>query len=206
MKFFNVIALTALLSPMLISTGFARDDRDNRRDDRREHRDDRRDDRRDHRDERREDRRDHRDDRRDDRRDYRDGRRDGRRDYDHGRHHGDYYYGESSCSPEVVEKNINILESTVNGLASSKEFANAQDFQKVIAEIQAEKNVSKLISSYCALVGVDANDPKQVVEFLGAREHNAYVAHAQRTLNLNAQQANLLVETISENLLNGINN
>ncbi len=213
MKKFNAIILAALLSPLVVSPSFAADPRhggDSGSSDNNGGRDDNggrggnnggRDDH---------GGRGGRDDHggRDDR-GGRGGHYDGgRNDWDRDRHrnHGDYYYAGESCSPDVVEKNFDILETTVDDIAALPSFQNANDFQTRLVAIHAETDLEKRISAYTALVGVNANDPIEVAEFLGAREQSLYIQRAQKILNINADQATVLVNAITENLLNGINN
>jgi|GEM_PF-2454904 len=204
------------------------DRRDERRDDRNDWRDDRRDDRNDWRDDRRDDRNDWRDDRRDDRHEWRDDRRDDRRDHRNDWNDNDYrpghpyprsptypynpgyssgtYYGDASCSPEVKKKNVSVLEGTVNQLLATEEFADAVLLSDTIKVIQSEKLLEAQIAAYCALVGVDARVPAEIAEFIGARDLAPYAARAQKNLKLSAAQANALVEALSQNLLNNLNN
>jgi hypothetical protein len=117
----------------------------------------------------------------------------------------DSYYGEASCSPEVKQKNVSILEDTVNGLAVTPEFANAEVFRSSVSTIQSESNMEARIAAYCELVGVDSGSASEVAEFIGARDLAPYVEVARSKLQLTQEQADVLVRSLSQNLLNGVN-
>ncbi len=123
------------------------------------------------------------------------------------RDHGptDSYYGEASCSPEVKQKNIGILEGTVNGLAGTPEFANADLLRTWVASIESEPDMELRIAGYCDLVGVDSGNASEVAEFIGARDLAPYVEVARAKLQLTQEQADALVRSLSQNLLNGVN-
>jgi len=163
------------------------------------------------------------------REDRRDDRRDARRDYRRGgggyypgpgyyypspgyyrpgyprRDRGTDYYGEVNCSPEVKQKNVAILESTVNGLMATPAFSDASQFRDAIASIQSQGDLEARIAAYCNLVGVDATNPSEIAEFVGARDLAPYVENARVKLSLTHEQADVLVRTLSENLLGGLN-
>lgn len=233
MKFFSVFmtaAMLATLGPAAVAERSYYRDRDDRRDNRCDDRYDRCDDRRDkHRDDWRDDRRDDRcydrdgrcsdwrDDHRDDRRDWRDNDHDYRPGhpyprsptypYNPGSSSGGFYYGDvASCSPEVKQKNVSVLQSTVSNLLATPQFADAIVLKDTIKVIQSEKLLEAQIAAYCALVGVDARVPAEIAEFIGARDLAPYAARAQKNLELSSEQANALVEALSKNLLNNLNN
>ena len=204
MKFFNVLA-TMALTASLSMTALARDNDNNRND----------------RDGRGGDRSGRHDDR---------GGRHGDRDGHRGPHHRhpDYrpgypypvypvypydpgyssgtYYGDVSCSPEVKQKNVNVLEGTVNELLVNPQFGAAPVLKEALQVINSQKELEARIASYLALVGVDAREPSEIAEFIGARDLAPYVARAQDNLSLTAEQANTLVNALSKNLLNNLNN
>jgi Ni/Co efflux regulator RcnB len=117
----------------------------------------------------------------------------------------DSYYGEASCSPDVKQKNVGILESTVNGLAVTPEFANAEVFRSSVADIQSQTDMEARIAAYCDLVGVDSRSANEVAEFIGARDLAPYVEVARSKLGLTQEQADVLVRSLSQNLLSGVN-
>lgn len=119
--------------------------------------------------------------------------------------YSDSYYGEASCSPEVKQKNVGILESTVNGLAVTPEFANAEVFRASVADIQSQTDMEARIAAYCDLVGVDSRSANEVAEFIGARDLVPYVEVARSKLGLTQEQADVLVRSLSQNLLSGVN-
>lgn len=143
------------------------------------------------------------DDRYDDRYD-RDRRDRYRRDRDRRRYGRDEEV-EVNCSPEVKQKNVGILENTVNGLLVTPQFKDAKLLRSTVGSIQAKGNIEARIASYTALVGVDSSNPSEVAEFIGARDLSPYVSVASQKLQLSNEQAEVLVNTLSENLLNGIN-
>ncbi len=110
------------------------------------------------------------------------------------------------CSPEVQQKNVGILESTLTQLSKSAEFQSALSFKETVAQIQAEKSMEQKIAAYCALIGVDSSSASEVAEFIGSRDQSVYIANAQKSLNLSNEQADLLVSTLKKNLLGGLNN
>jgi hypothetical protein len=116
------------------------------------------------------------------------------------------YYGDVSCSPEVKQKNVNVLEGTVNELLVNPQFGAAPVLKEALQVINSQKELEARIASYLALVGVDAREPSEIAEFIGARDLAPYVARAQDNLSLTAEQANTLVNALSKNLLNNLNN
>ena len=93
----------------------------------------------------------------------------------------------------------------MNSIAASPEFADAQVLRDSLLAIQKQTDMEARIASYAALVGVNASDPAQLAEFVGARDLSPYVEHARTQLQLSPAQADTLVETLNENLLNGLN-
>lgn len=125
------------------------------------------------------------------------------------RHPGYYddniYAGTTECSPAVQNKSVNAVESRLDKVVGSAQFAKADTLKATLADIRAEKHLGKKIAAYCDLVGVNSRDPKQVLEFIGARDNSRYVKLAQRDLKLTTEQANVLVREISTTLRSGIN-
>jgi hypothetical protein len=123
------------------------------------------------------------------------------------RHHRDdvVIVGTTSCSPEMKQKNVALLEATLNDVAKSENFANAQQFQETLQQIQKEQNIDKRIQEYCNLVGVDSSKNDEFVEFLGSRDHSAYIERAQKNLGLSSEQADQLVVALRSTLISGLN-
>jgi hypothetical protein len=112
----------------------------------------------------------------------------------------------SDCSPAVKQKNVIIVDNTMNEVSQSADFANASTFQTILAEIQDKKNsVDVKIVKYFQLVGVDATDTAALQDFVTARDYSTYVDHARRELKLSEAQAEKLVSTLKLKLLAGFN-
>ena len=112
---------------------------------------------------------------------------------------------EVNCSPEVKQKNVGILENTVNGLIVTPQFKDATVLRDTVVSIQSQGDIESRIAAYTDLVGVDSSNPSEVAEFVGARDLSPYVDVASKKLQLSNEQAETLVNTLNENLLNGIN-
>jgi|GEM_PF-6804664 len=125
--------------------------------------------------------------------------------YDPGYDSGDSYT-EASCSPEVKQKNVNVIETTVTSLLASASFADAKLLADTIVTIRSQQEIEARIAAYCALIGVDARVPSEIAEFVGARDLSPYITRAKENLELSEEQATLLVNSLSQNLLNNLNN
>jgi hypothetical protein len=100
---------------------------------------------------------------------------------------------------------VNVLESTLDKVLASPKFAKADQLRETVNSISSFKKTDARIAAYAALVGVDSRSAEDMAEFIGARDLGPYVAVAQENLDLSRDQAEILVNTLSKNLLNSLN-
>lgn len=111
----------------------------------------------------------------------------------------------AACAPEVLEGNVKATDRTLAGLAKSEQFAQATTFQSEVARIAKIQDAAEKSAAYFDLVGVDATDSKQVVEFIGAREvSGAQLVELQRNADLSAEQANTVASKLQATLKGGL--
>lgn len=111
----------------------------------------------------------------------------------------------AACAPEVLEGNVKATDRTLTDLAKSSEFASASTFKSEVSRIAAMKDVNAKTAAYFDMVGVDAADSKQIVEFVGAREvSNAQLAELQHSADLSAEQATVVAKSLQQALKGGL--
>jgi hypothetical protein len=129
--------------------------------------------------------------------------------YNYGYNYGysDGYYTEASCSPEVKQKNVVAVENELTRVMNSPKFRDATVLRSTVNEIKSSRGVDNKINAYLDLVGVDSKKPRDVAEFVGSRgnDRERFIQRAQTRLKLSGEQADILVDRVSQTLLNGIN-
>lgn len=131
----------------------------------------------------------------------------GRGGYD--RHRGGYGRDRvivgASCAPEVLEGNVAATDRTLATLASSPEFTSATTFKTTVKEIAAIKSADQRAAAYFDLIGVDASNKDQVVEFIGARDvKGSQVAELEKSAGLSAAQAETVALKLQTALRGGL--
>ncbi len=101
------------------------------------------------------------------------------------------------CAPEVKSNMVSVVEKTVEEKLQKESFKDADGLRDFHAKTSKLKNSDQKLGAYMGVVGVNAKDPNQVAEFLGARDHSPYHDKAEQSLGLNSQQADELVKDLS---------
>lgn len=117
------------------------------------------------------------------------------------------YYGSTSvnCAPEIVEGNTKATERTLAALVKSADFAQAKTFKAEVARIGAMKDNLDKTNNYLAMVGIDPEDSKAVVAFIGAREaKGAWLNDLEKNSGLNSKQAEQVAQAIQSALRGGL--
>lgn len=121
-----------------------------------------------------------------------------------GHHHGGHHRHRNgtyvTCAPEVVANNLQKADSVLADLAKNELKSNAT-FVGKISEVAAIASAQDKSAAYLALAGVDSNDAEEVLNFVYAREASASnVLAAQKNLDINADQATLVINKLTEAL------
>lgn len=119
-------------------------------------------------------------------------------------HHGGYRMNGTSCSGEIADSTVSSARSVLAASADSKEFENAAVFKNFAKEMIQETDSGVVISRFLAVVGVDSNSEDEVLRCLGARDLTPYQKAAEASLQLNAEQAKILVEKFNNEFLKAI--
>lgn len=102
-----------------------------------------------------------------------------------------------TCAPAVVANNLQTADSVLAGLANAELKSNAT-FTAKVSEVAAIESAQDKSAAYLALAGVDANNAEEVLNFIYAREASASnVLAAQKNLDLNADQATLVINKLT---------
>jgi hypothetical protein len=105
-----------------------------------------------------------------------------------------------TCAPKVVANNLQTADAVLGSLATGELKSNATFTAKVSAVASIESAQDKS-AAYLALAGVDANNAEEVLNFIYAREASASnVLAAQKSLDLNADQATLVINKLTSAL------
>jgi hypothetical protein len=113
-------------------------------------------------------------------------------------------YLASTCAPEVVNGNLSATERALNELAMSENFAQAEKFQGIIAQINETEDTETKMGLYFTLV--DVKDPTEIVQFIGARDEDlkAYAQVLEKNAELSSEQADLVVQKLVSTLKGGL--
>jgi hypothetical protein len=120
----------------------------------------------------------------------------------HTGHHTGYGGGYSTvtCAPEVLSNNLQATDQALSQLAANELKANSA-FTATVANVAAIQSSQEKTEAYLGLVGVDASDAEAVLNFLYAREVSASaVLTVQKNLDLNAEQATLVIDKMTQAL------
>ncbi len=105
-----------------------------------------------------------------------------------------------TCAPEVVASNLQKADQVL-GQLSANELKSNETFTTRVAEVAAISSSQEKTESYMALAGVDAANADEVLNFLYAREVALENVEAvQENLDLNAEQAKLVINKLTEAL------
>ncbi len=103
----------------------------------------------------------------------------------------------ASCAPEVLEGNVAATDRTLATLAASSQFASATTFKATVKRIAAVRSPDQRAAQYFKLIGVDASNKDQVVEFIGARDvKSSQVAELERATGLSSAQADKVASSL----------
>lgn len=116
----------------------------------------------------------------------------------YGRCNNDVYVGGGvGCAPATFEGNVSSTDKALKALATSSDFATATSFKSQVSKIASMKDVGAKATAYMNLAGIDANDNKAIIEFVGARDaKGAWITDLQRNADLTNAQA----ETVARKL------
>jgi hypothetical protein len=118
-------------------------------------------------------------------------------------HNGGHHGGGASCAPEVVDGNVAATQRVLASLASSPEFAKAQQFKSVVHEIATVRAGETRVARYFALIGIDSRDSAAVAEFVGAREvRGTWLASLEKSTGVTPAQADVIASKL-QNALRG---
>ena len=112
------------------------------------------------------------------------------------RHNPPHYH--RGCSPELVQTNMNTVEKVLNETAARSDFASAVMFQDTIVDIQKNQDVNQRMEAYMGIVGIDSLD--KVADLLGGENTGAYIETAKINLELNDEQSEVVVDSLSKAL------
>jgi len=108
------------------------------------------------------------------------------------------------CSPEMKESTISTAEKVLTEAANSKEFEGASQFKDFVTKATKIEKVDEKLQAYFSVLGVNSQDADAVANFVGARDHAEYRAHAEKTLGLTPSQAEVLVGKFSKESVLGL--
>lgn len=113
-------------------------------------------------------------------------------------------YLASTCAPEVVNGNMTATERALNELAASPDFADAEKFQGIVAQVNETQDAETKMGLYFTLV--DVKDPTEIVQFIGARDEElkAYAQVLEKNAELSSEQADIVVQKLVTTLKGGL--
>ncbi len=109
------------------------------------------------------------------------------------------------CSAEVKQRNIDLIDATVQELLQREDFQTAPIFRERVTRVLKETDPQRKLELYGEFIAVDSKDATALLEFIGARDHSIYVDEAARNLQLSPMQAEIIVNVLKENILKSVN-
>ena len=108
-----------------------------------------------------------------------------------------YVGGTVACAPKTFEGNVAATDQVLKTLLASSDFSSATQFKAQVAKISALKDAGAKATAYLKIAGINSNDSKAVVAFVGARgAKGAWITDLQRNSDLTSAQA----ETVASKL------
>ena len=109
-----------------------------------------------------------------------------------GGHHGVVV----RCSPNEIENNLVKTERIFGTLMATELYRNSEKFQDRLISISLLDDNSQKVRAYFQLLNVDADNGEEVLTFIFARDHAVYQKALMEQLDLNEEQAAVLIEAI----------
>lgn len=108
----------------------------------------------------------------------------------------------AGCAPQTVENNLFATERSLLTLSQTTEFRQAYQFHSELKKADAIDNPVERMQQYYRLAGINPNNPRAIVDFLGERdfESSHYATNVMGNLDLNRDQAVLLLESVSSSI------
>jgi len=111
----------------------------------------------------------------------------------------------TSCAPEVVIGNVSATDNVLINLANSKEFTDATKFKTEVNNIVTTEDLEVKMAKYFQMVDVKTSE--DIAYFVGAREeeYQKYESIITENLDLNSQQAEIVVKSLVTTLKGNLN-
>ena len=118
---------------------------------------------------------------------------------------GGYVGGTVACAPKTFEGNVASTDRVLKSLIASKDFSSATQFKTQVSKISAMKDPAKKATAYLKIAGINSNDTKAIVAFVGARNaKGAWITDLQRNANLTSSQAEVVASKLQGALRGGL--
>ncbi len=112
-----------------------------------------------------------------------------------------YAGGTIACAPKTFEGNVAATDRVLKSVLATSDFASASQFKAQVAKISAMNDAGAKATAYLKIAGINSNDSKAVVAFVGARDaKGAWITDLQRNADLTSTQA----ETVASKLQNAL--